>query len=615
MSCGPSSEPGDAVLLFMDRAATHTPRCVPSTRELPTVAALCVRLDGIPLAIELAAAQLRLLSVEQNYDMLQDRFRLLTNHHCGTPSRHHILLTAIGWSHELCTPAERLLWARLSVFPASFDLEAVEEICSDPNLPRTDIDRVLHELAAKSIVISNGGPEQPRFTLLDTVRAYGRTWLKAIHEQEQLEGRHAAFYLRLARQAEASWSGPTQLGWYHRMTTEHPHTRAALEHFLTNPSHTRQALELASRMWFLWVGCGRLREGRHYLDRALHPDIAPCPERTRALWTCGWIASVQIDAAGATPCLDEAARACDALGDPRNAAFTLQRQGQVAFLGGDWDRAIGLLTRAVAQHDPHSALNPGPIPARTALAAAWLARARTEEAVAVLTEARTMCTAAGEIWMCAHLDWLLAQADRARGRFSAAVARCRDALRVQHAFHDVIGMAVTLEVLAGLRASLLDASRTARLLGAARTLRRTYAVSITGAPFLAAIRTQATHTALEQLGPDAFESAFADGACLDLAHIVAYALNIPLVPTPAIPTAHRRPLSATETTVAQLVAQGLRDPPIADRLQLTPHTVTEHIHALLTSLGLISRDELATWATWHRPTPNGNHHTGALHPG
>ncbi|MEU6379847.1 NB-ARC domain-containing protein [Streptomyces sp. NPDC046909] len=609
-------QPADAVRLFLDRAAHLAPEAVSACHHrLSAVQALCARLEGIPLAIELAAAQLRTLSVEEIDATLRDRFALLADHRRGEPVRHQALRAAIGWSHQLCTPAQRLLWARLSVFSASFSADAVTEVCTDTNLPRTDILAALAGLADKSLLIrETDGDGAVRHRMLDTVREYGATWLRELGEEQPLARRHAAFCLREVRQAEAAWSGPAQLAWHTRISAELPNIRAAVDFLLTHPGpeHHRMALELTSRLWFEWIGCGRLREGRHHLERALRQTPAePDHDRTRALWVCGWIASVQVDADGATPYLEQAAADAARLGDPEGSAFSLQWLGQVAFLHGDWDQAIALLTRALALHSPQAPLNPGPVPARCALGAAWLARARTHEAQAVLEEARALCTANGEIWMRSHLDWLLAQTDRARGRFSAAIARIRDALWIQHAFHDVIGTAVTLEVLAGLRASLLDAERAARLLGAARALRETYAVAATGAPFLAAIRAQATRTAIEQLGAETYESAFAEGARMDISQAVAYALDAQLTPPPPAPIAHSRPLSTTEARLTRLLAQGLDDQAIAERLDTTHQSVTERIADILATLGLTDRTELSAWATHYGPGGIGDDHPTA----
>jgi non-specific serine/threonine protein kinase len=601
---GAEGIPGDAVRLFLDRAAKTAPELSQQGFDLSAVADLCQRLDGIPLAIELAAARLRTLSLEQIRTMLDDRFGLLANHGRRGAPRHHALRTTIGWSHELCTPAERLLWARLSVFPAPFDLQAAQAVCVDRHLSTADIAPTLTSLAAKSLLTRDGRGAQCRYRMLDTVRDYGSTWLKSLDAHDDLERRHAAYYLSLVRRAEAAWSGPGQLAWHARMGRNHPHLRAALDFQLDHPSHTKEALELAARLWFVWIGAGRLHEGRQYLERALNAHPAPCTERTRALCVYGWIASVQIDPSAATPYLAEAAADAARLGDPENAAFALQWQGQVAFLHGNWEQAIALLTRAIAQYGPKTPLNPGPLPARTALAAAWLARAHTREALTVLTEAHDMCVAAGEIWMRSHLDWLHAQADRSRGHFSTAIARSRDALWVQHAFHDVIGMAVTLEVLAGLRAALLDGEQAARLLGGALRLRRTYAVAVTGAPFLAAIRAQATRSATEQLGATRYERIFLEGTQRDTADLLTYALDAPLITPPAAPITHRRPLSTTEAAIAQLTARGLSNETIAERRNLSTAAVGERIQDILATLGLADRTDLITWASWRWPHHN-----------
>ncbi|MEU9187426.1 AAA family ATPase [Streptomyces sp. NPDC048484] len=613
-----ADELSDAARLFLDRAARVAPDAATEChRQLLAVQALCARLEGIPLAIELAAARLRVLSVGQIDAMLKDRFALLANHTRGTPLRHRALRAAIGWSHELCTPAERLTWARLAVFAAAFDADAVAEVCADENLPRDDIPEVLETLADKSILIRESGRGDVRYRMLDTVREYGGTWLRELGEEQRVQWRHAAFCLWLVRRAEAAWSGPAQLAWHARMSADMPDLRAALEYLLSHrgPENSRMALEIASRLWVEWIGCGRLREGRDYLERALRLlPVEAGTDRTRALWVCGWIASVQVDADGAAPYLEEAAADAARLGDTEGTAFSMQWLGQVAFLRGDWDQAIALLTQAVGLHHPKAPLNPGPVPARCALGAAWLARSRTREARAVLEEARELCTANGEIWMRSHLDWLLAQTDRSLGRFSAAIARVRDALWVQYAFHDVIGMAVTLEVLAGLRASLLDGERAAQLLGSARTMRQTYAVAVTGAPFLASIRTRATRTAMEQLGTTTYEAAFAKGARMHIAEAVAYALDAPLAPPPPTPTAHSRPLSTTEADLCRLVAEGLDDQAIAEQLRIDPRSVADRIADVLTSLGLADRSGLSFWATRYGSTDPGNDHPTAPQP-
>jgi predicted ATPase len=192
---------GDAVALFVERAAAVQPGFALTADNAAAVTAICQRLDGIPLAIELAAARVRVLSVEQILSRLDDRFALLTTGNRTAVPRHQTLRVAIGWSHELCTPSERLLWARLSVFPADFDVDAAEEICSDTQLPAGLVFDLLTRLVDQSVLLPQTGPFGARYRMLDTIREYGHTWLAAIGQDGPLRRRHRDHYLALAERA------------------------------------------------------------------------------------------------------------------------------------------------------------------------------------------------------------------------------------------------------------------------------------------------------------------------------------------------------------------------------------------------------------------------------
>ena len=231
------------------------------------VARLCRRLDGMPLAIELAASHMRGLSATQLADQLDVHFKLLADGE-GLPVRHQTLRTAAGWSHELCDAAERLLWARLSVFPAAFDTEAARGVCEDERLP--GVPGVLAALAAKSVVARVGD----RYRLLDTIRDYGRDWLDELGESDLMIRRHRDHYLSTARRMGAEWCGPGQLEWVCWAHRELPNIRAALDRCLTTGDH-RGALELAGALWVLWCHLGLVREGRHYLTAPWPPPPPP----------------------------------------------------------------------------------------------------------------------------------------------------------------------------------------------------------------------------------------------------------------------------------------------------------------------------------------------------
>ncbi|MEK8168820.1 hypothetical protein NKH77_00400 [Streptomyces sp. M19] len=211
-------------------------------------------------------------------ERLDDRFGVLGNDREAVldadPPWHQALRTAIGWSNELCTPRERLLWARVSVFAGAFDAETVRRVCADDRLPGARVPALLGALADASILTWEPTGAGERYRMLDTIREYGAHWLRGLGEDDTLRRRHRDHYLALAHRGDAAWIGPDQFAWYDRMTAEHDNLRAALEYSLTG-SEGHVALEMTAALWFFWYGCGFVKEGRHYLDQALAADTAP----------------------------------------------------------------------------------------------------------------------------------------------------------------------------------------------------------------------------------------------------------------------------------------------------------------------------------------------------
>jgi predicted ATPase len=274
----------DAMDEFADRAAAGRPnfRLTEDTRG--SARELCRRPDGIPLAPELAAGRLRALSAEQVLQRLDDRFRLLTGGSRSAPVRHQTLRTAIGWSHELCAPEQRLLWARLSVFAGQFDLEAVEYICSGPELPAESVLDVLTALLAQSVVLREDSAAGTRYRMLDTVREYGAEWLAATGDTDRLRRRHRDWFLGLTTWCELDRFGPRQGEVAARAESELPNLRRAMECSLESPDEVHLAQYLAGTLWFLWVGCGRLSEGRT-------GPVTRRPWRTRCIARAVWPSS------------------------------------------------------------------------------------------------------------------------------------------------------------------------------------------------------------------------------------------------------------------------------------------------------------------------------------
>ncbi len=386
----------DALALFLERARAVDPAFAPSPENLAAAARLCRRLDGIPLAIELAAVRLRALSVTQVAERLDDRFRVLGHRSATTDRRHHTLESSIRWSHELCSPEERLVWARLSVFAGDFALEAAERVCGDGDLP----DGVLEPLVGlvdKSIVLRCDTPAGPRFAMLDTLREYGTRRLRETGGWDAAVRRHRDHYLDLARRFEADWATGDQLAWCDRLRPEYANVTAALRRCLDDPAGHRAGLALAARLGFFWIAAGHTRPGRELLQAFLERCPDPTPDRAWALWVCGWIATAQADFAAAERAAAESLRIADALGDRRLRAYATYTLGVRAVVGGDLERGVALSLEAAGLFPEGGDAVIGAPLAWNMAALGRTHQGRLDEALELLTRSRATSDAHGEV--------------------------------------------------------------------------------------------------------------------------------------------------------------------------------------------------------------------------
>ena len=260
----------DACRLFIERARAVQPAFYLTDANAPAIAQLCRRLDGIPLAIELAAARVRTLPVEQIAARLDDRFRLLTGGSRTSVARHQTLRATIDWSYDLLTEPERAVLRRLSVFAAGATLEAAEAVCSGDPVDSLDILDLLGRLVEKSLVLTDPRSTEARFRLLETVRDYARGRLVEAGEGDEALRRHRDWYLELVDQASPTFfHGPEPVDWLRRLDREHEDIRAALEWCLDQPGESRAGLRIASGLWRYWEIRGHLTEGRGWLERML----------------------------------------------------------------------------------------------------------------------------------------------------------------------------------------------------------------------------------------------------------------------------------------------------------------------------------------------------------
>ncbi|WP_392841820.1 ATP-binding protein [Streptomyces sp. LN500] len=514
----------DAMTLFAERAAAVRQGFRLTEDNRGSARELCRRLDGIPLALELAAGRLRALSTEQVLQRLDDRFRLLTGASRSAQARHQTLRTAIGWSHELCAPEQRLLWARLSVFAGQFDLEAVEYICSSPELPAESVLDVLTGLLAQSVVLREDSAVGTRYRMLDTVREYGAEWLAATGDTDRLRRRHRDWFLGLATWCELDWFSPRQGEVAARAESELPNLRRAMECSLECPDEAHLAQYLAGTLWFLWVGCGRLSEGRHWLNHVLEEETPYEPSRLKALWVLGYVAVLQGDAVGAISALHECREEADRTGDATAQAYAVHRTGCLALVTDDMVRAEELLQDALKRYRDLGELNSNVLMAQIELAMAVGFRGDLEAAAEICQEVREVCEDRGERWALSYALFVLAYAQLQQGRPECARELLRESLAIGHTFHDLLGSVLAMELLALVTAVEGDAAEAAVLQGAAERIWPSVGLPLFGSVYYGRPRAECERLARRELGDARYESGRRAGAQLDPDAAVARAL-------------------------------------------------------------------------------------------
>ena len=340
----------DACQLFVERARAVQPVFVVTEQNARSVAQVCHRLDGIPLAIELAAARVRTLPVEQIAARLDDRFRLLTGGSRAAAARHQTLAATIDWSYNLLTEPERAVLRRLSVFAGGATLEAAEFVCAGDQVDPMDILDALSRLVEKSLVFTDPTSTEARFRLLETVREYARTRLVEADEGDPTLRRHRDWYLALVDEAAPTFfSGPEPIEWLRRLDREHDDLRAALEWCLDQPGEDHAGLRIAAGLWRYWEIRGHLTEGRGWLERmveAVGADVSPL--RANALTGAGNLAFMQGDFRAASTFHEASLALHREMGDRQSVAYAANNLANTVMQVGDLARARTLYEESIA---------------------------------------------------------------------------------------------------------------------------------------------------------------------------------------------------------------------------------------------------------------------------
>lgn len=518
-----------AVRLFQRRAEEASDfALVPENLE--TVVRLCRRLDGIPLAIELAAAQLRTLTPQELLRRLEERLELSPAHTAADLPRHQTLRASIDWSFDLCSPGEQRLWARVSVFAGSCGLEAVEAVCSGDGIPEERVLDLVAGLVDKSVLIREEQGAQVRYRLLETIRQYGAERLAEAGEKPALQRRHRDWYHQLVDRAEADWLSPRQETWLTRLQSEHANLRTALEFCLSEPGQKQAGLEIASSLWFHWLCSGLLSEGRHWLGRALALAPQDTVARGKALWVDGWLSVLRGDTASALPQLEECRALALRLHDGPTLVHATQYLGGRALYEGDFQQAIGLLEEAVEGHRASGDRN-GLMTAlyQLTMACAMSGDPRAED---VGKECLDLCDQAHAPWSRSYALWALGLHLWRQGEPRRAAELLRDALTARRVVGDGWGIALCLEALAWTAASAGEAERGARLLGAAEVVWRSIGISQSGFRHMAAGHERTETRLRSDLGERRYAAAVRRGTKMGLDQAADWALYDSSAPAP-----------------------------------------------------------------------------------
>jgi predicted ATPase/class 3 adenylate cyclase len=560
----------EAVRLFVERAQAAKADFSVTNENAPAVAEICYRLDGLPLAIELAAARIKVLSPQKMLERLGNRLKFLTGGARDLPERQRTLRSTIEWSYGLLEEGEKVLFARLSVFAGGYTLEAIEAVCdAEGDLPVDALDGLGSLVDENLLKQEEGVGGEPRFVMLETIHEYAREKLQESEEAEELRRLHAQYFLSLAEEAEPQVEGPQQAAWLERLEEEHDNIRAALSWSLRQGEDAEMGLRMGAALGEFWYWQAHFAEGLRWLEEALTKSSPePRAARAKALYRVSWLASQQGDldraigagedglelegverfktASGdstaanlrralamavgnrgeldrAMELLEESLALSREAGSIRGAAHSLWALGVTYMMGGELDRATELLEEAltlwrtsgdpaiiagILTHLGHTLLLQGDIERATAV---------SEEAASMLRERTNRNYYLAEV--LENLGW----AALLQGSSEQAKALFAQSLGLRRALGDKLTAPNTLEALASVAAAQGEAERTARLYGVVEKLNEVMGTpqdaaedALTG-PYLVAARSQ--------LDEAAWQEGWAEGRAMTLEEAIFYALE------------------------------------------------------------------------------------------
>ncbi|GAA0378606.1 LuxR family transcriptional regulator [Microbispora corallina] len=603
----------DGVCLFVERASAVVPgfRLTPDTTA--DVVELCRRLDGIPLAIELAAVRLRALSVGTLVERLTDRYACLTSGSRTVAPRQRTLHALVDWSYQLLSPPERTLWSRMSVFPGHFDLEAVEDVCVCGDVEPEDVLDLIDALLDKSLLLREEHHGEVRYRMLETLREFGRLRLDGPDERRSLARRHRDHYLALLERAAGEWFGPAQAGWFARLRLEQAHLRGALEFCLHERGEADVGLLMAALLYeTYWLPNAFYSEGRHWFDLLLKSAPEPTAVRAEALCADAQLAFMQGDTAVAELLVGEGLALAEKLGHAKGLALGSLVSGIAAHQHGDYARAAVLLEEAVAGH---TAAGDGlaALVGLLTLAATAGSLGEEDRERRLFERSLALAESGGDSWIRSWVLTVVAVHAWQRGDAERATGLARESLVVGRDFDDRLALATTFEVLGWIFETGRRDASAARMLGVAEELCRAAGVSTQRVASYSQSHERCVIALRERMGERAFDRALRQGERLTLDDAVAEALGSRPDEAPGAEPDERlgedrpgrgeragpepSPLTGREREIAELISQGFSNKEISSALVIAQRTTEGHVEHILTKLGFSSRTQIAAWVT------------------
>jgi len=566
--------------LLLERVCAVDPYFKLTDNNAAAVGHLCRVLEGLPLAIELAAAKLRALTVEQVVERFGQRLTSLSA--VGTPSasRHRSLRSMVDWSYELCPNTAQVLWRRLSVFPATFDLELAESVCAFGELNRTDVMDSIERLVAQSIISTSRGAGAMRYRMLAAIREVAADLADHADETAELHRRHRDVMLRRAEEMLRQWCGPHQDALLEQMSLDHASYVTALQWSIATAGEEQAALLLLASLRYHYLVGGRLAEGRMRMEAMLAATTQPSLVRGECLWVTTWIALLQGDHHRAEQLLIELFVLAVELCDPRLAAHLHHWSALLAMFRGDLHSAIRGFQVALEEHHAHG-------DRYLELTARYLLGCAQ-----VSSQTRALCEQYGERNAHAYADYAAGLAHWRLGHLEDAERSLRQALKLHRAMGDGVGVALATALFSWIAHDRNQLDRAGDLSVAADYVWCSLGTS------LEAFGRHLSGFAERHGPPKTAPPSTAHGRIVErfgnLDDVIDFVLH-------SGEGRHRpdravgAPLSKRELEVAALIETGLSNREIAERLVIAKRTADGHVERILAKLGFSSRAQVAAW--------------------